>query len=331
MTKGQDADAMATATEAIKEKPEPAVASQAAPSDPAPVSETKPAPSPLPPESTPALPDEDSPTSADLLAALRQNEALLMQWLQALHQQMTNVYPWLQSLGGQITGVQQSVAQLQAEMRAHPPAPPQAPQPVAAPASGQAAARSAPAAESGGGFSLEGLATNIGQAFSSVTGSGQAAAPATKASDDSSWEAVFFGRDLASAPQLARERQELVRDLRSGEPEAQALIGLLLFFRGSAAEKMPVLLKDIGEAWYRWRPGSSHGDDPLRQSLIRWLEGQCDSHGANNRIELVRPGDRFDSKKHNAKDPGVEVAEVHGWVVLRDNGKIYTKANVVVR
>jgi len=27
----------------------------------------------------------------------------------------------------------------------------------------------------------------------------------------------------------------------------------------------------------------------------------------------------------------VEIAEVFGWIVLRDNGKVYTKANVAVR
>jgi hypothetical protein len=51
----------------------------------------------------------------------------------------------------------------------------------------------------------------------------------------------------------------------------------------------------------------------------------------HNTIELVHPGERFDATRHNASTRGVEITEVHGWIVLRDNGKVYTKANVTVR
>jgi hypothetical protein len=36
-------------------------------------------------------------------------------------------------------------------------------------------------------------------------------------------------------------------------------------------------------------------------------------------------------QRHNAAERGVEVADVFGWVVLRDNGKVYSKANVSLR
>ena len=211
-----------------------------------------------------ALPDEDAPSNAEVLAALRQSEALQMQWFQAIHQQVNSVFPWLQSIGGQVGGVQQSVSLLQSEIKARPALPPQ---PVAAPLAPPVPVPAKPApSESASGFSLEGIAANIGQAIQNVTGSSDSGPrAAAKASDDGAWEAVFFGRDLSTAPQLAAQRQELLRDLRSGQPEAQALVGLLLLFRGSAAEKMPVLLKDMGEAWYRWRPGSAHGEDPIHR------------------------------------------------------------------
>ncbi|MEK6237799.1 MAG: hypothetical protein N2C14_24070, partial [Planctomycetales bacterium] len=69
----------------------------------------------------------------------------------------------------------------------------------------------------------------------------------------------------------------------------------------------------------------------LRDAMIDWALTFCREGGAKHVIELVQPGDRYDSKRHTAKDRGVEVVEVLGWVVLRDNGKVYTKANVVLK
>ena len=50
-----------------------------------------------------------------------------------------------------------------------------------------------------------------------------------------------------------------------------------------------------------------------------------------NKIEIVQVGDRYDMQRHNAKERGVEVSDVYGWIVLRDNGKVYSKANVSVQ
>lgn len=36
-------------------------------------------------------------------------------------------------------------------------------------------------------------------------------------------------------------------------------------------------------------------------------------------------------QRHNAKKRGADVSAVPGWGVLRDNGKVYSKANVSVR
>ena len=109
-------------------------------------------------------------------------------------------------------------------------------------------------------------------------------------------------------------------------PGASGLVGSLLLFRAAAADKMPPLLKDIGEAFYRWQPRTSNRPSEMEKALVEWLMRACDQAGMANTIELVDPGERFDSLRHNASRPGVEITQVLGWIVLRDNGKVYTKA-----
>ncbi|MCA9268365.1 MAG: hypothetical protein KDA41_07830 [Planctomycetales bacterium] len=143
-------------------------------------------------------------------------------------------------------------------------------------------------------------------------------------------EGLVFAQDLAFHASLAPQRQAIVQGLRQGDPDATSLVGQILIFRAAWPDRVPQLLKDVGEAWYRWSPNDAAAPDPMRDALIAWLHTKVESVGLGNRIELVRPGDRYDSKKHNAKDRGVEVSQVQGWVVLRDNGSVYTKANVTV-
>ena len=144
------------------------------------------------------------------------------------------------------------------------------------------------------------------------------------------WDSVLLGEELASQGDLEIDRQELLGDVRGGDPAACALLGQLLVFRAANSDRLPVLLKDIGEAYYRWRPAASI-DDAFRDSLISWLQQTCAAAGLANTIELVHPGDRYDSTRHNTRERGVEVSEVFGWVVLRDNGSVYTKASVAVK
>jgi hypothetical protein len=141
-------------------------------------------------------------------------------------------------------------------------------------------------------------------------------------------EQVMFGQDLAANQSLYQDRNQLLQGLYTNDPAAMTLLGQLLIFRGATSERMPGLLKDIGEAYYRWRPQGSHGPDAFRDELTGWLQRKCEAAGVPNTIQLVRPGDRYDSKRHHSKQRGVEVSEVRGWVVLRDNGKVYTKATV---
>jgi hypothetical protein len=145
------------------------------------------------------------------------------------------------------------------------------------------------------------------------------------------WERAVLGPDLAGDSRLGFQRQQLLRGVLDGDPGARALAGQLLIFHASPPERLPQLLKDIGEAYYRWQPKTRPGATPFESALASWLQRACEAVGLRNTIELVDPGGRFDTTRHNADSRGVEIVEVRGWIVLRDNGKVYTRANVGVR
>jgi ABC-type transporter Mla subunit MlaD len=147
----------------------------------------------------------------------------------------------------------------------------------------------------------------------------------------SDWEKAVLGRDLAAHPALAFQRHQLLSGVLEGNAAACALAGQLLVFQSAPAERLPPLLKDIGEAYYRWQSKTRPGNSPFEEALAGLLQRTCEAAGLHNTIELVHPGERFDTTRHNAATRGVEITEVHGWIVLRDNGKVYTKANVAVR
>ncbi|MEE8451765.1 MAG: hypothetical protein V3R99_07610 [Thermoguttaceae bacterium] len=145
------------------------------------------------------------------------------------------------------------------------------------------------------------------------------------------WQYALLGSDLAEISGLEIHRQQLLEGVLQGNEGACALVGQLLCFRSAMTDKMPPLLKDLGEAYYRWAPKTRPGSDPMETALAGWLKETMQDAGIANTIELVHPGERFDSTRHNAATRGVEITEVRGWIVLRDNGKVYTKAAVVVQ
>ncbi len=158
--------------------------------------------------------------------------------------------------------------------------------------------------------------------------------PDAQPASDSDWQRIIFGAELAEHPGLDSQRQQLLGGLMEGDPGACSLIGQLLVFRSAMTEKLPPLLKEIGEAYYRWQPKTrpdSPRNDPLEQVLVDWLKETMHEAGIANTIELAHPGQRFDSTRHTAATRGVEITEVRGWIVLRDNGKVYAKASVVVK
>ncbi len=156
-------------------------------------------------------------------------------------------------------------------------------------------------------------------------------APAETPASSRDWQQALLGADLASQPALSEVREQLLGELLQGDNGARALAGQLLVFQSTPMERMAQLLKDVGEAYYRWRPKHRPGAAPMEQALAGWLEAKCDEAGIGNRIELVDPGERFDATRHSAAARGVEITEVLGWIVLRDNGRVYTKATVAVR
>jgi hypothetical protein len=147
------------------------------------------------------------------------------------------------------------------------------------------------------------------------------------------WQRAIFGSDLAGAGGLDLHRQQLLSGVLDGNAEAAGFVGQLLVFRYAPTEKLPTLLKELGEAYYRWQPkrraGAGHG--PMEKALVAWITEILQDAGIPNTIELVHPGERFDSTRHTATARGVEITEVRGWVVLRDNGRVYTKALVDVK
>lgn len=146
-----------------------------------------------------------------------------------------------------------------------------------------------------------------------------------------SWEEILLGSELSNNAALSAVRQEFLSDVIGGAAEARALAGQLLLSQTASVEEMPERFRHVGEAYYRWRPRTTTAEDPLEEALANWLTRRADEAGLRNSIQLVRPGDRFDNNRHTAPTRGVEVAAVHGWVVLRDNQKVYTKASVTVQ
>ena len=154
-----------------------------------------------------------------------------------------------------------------------------------------------------------------------------AATPVTS----SQWQRAIFGDELSERPGLDFQRHQLINGVLEGDAGACSLVGQLLIFRSALTKDMPPLLKDVGEAYYRWQPKTGTGAGAMEEALVSWLRETCDDAGISNTIELVHPGERFDSTRHSASTRGVEITEVRGWIVLRDNGKVYAKATVAVR
>jgi hypothetical protein len=141
---------------------------------------------------------------------------------------------------------------------------------------------------------------------------------------------VLLGPELAGEA-YDGDRNELIQGIYQKDEAALTFVGRIMIFRGAGPERRPQLLKEIGEAYYCWRGGKALGHDEFRDYLIAYLVRECEASGVPIVVELVQVGDRYDSKRHHAKQRGVEVAGVEGWVILRGDGKVYTKASVVLQ
>ena len=145
------------------------------------------------------------------------------------------------------------------------------------------------------------------------------------------WERVILGPDLCVDESVSDPRQRLLDDVLVGAEEAVGLAARIMLAQSASRGELPSLLKDLGEAFYRWQPKKTDDEDPLEQALADWLQKRIEEADLRNRIDLVRVGERFDAARHLSSQRGMEVSEVHGWVVLRDNGKSLSKANVSLK
>lgn len=145
------------------------------------------------------------------------------------------------------------------------------------------------------------------------------------------WESVVFGEELADERAIESDRAALLDDLRRGDPAAGCLVGQLLVFHSAAPAQKPQLLKELGEAYYRWQPMERGPERPLELALSAWLEKACEAAGTRRKILLARIGSRFNATYHRSIDRGGEIVEVLGWIVLREDGSVYQKASVGVR
>jgi len=151
-------------------------------------------------------------------------------------------------------------------------------------------------------------------------------------SRDAGWLPVMLGTELSNDPQLASAWRRLQQQVLAGDPAALLLLGQLLVFRFAESGRKPALLKEVGEAYYRYAPKAGEGHNPLEHSLARWLDRECEATGLPNSIELVHAGERFDAMRHAPVERGgVEIVQVLGWIVLRDAGRVFSKALVLTR
>ncbi len=144
-------------------------------------------------------------------------------------------------------------------------------------------------------------------------------------------EQLVFGRELCEESSLDGRRRELLDGILARESTAIGLAARLMLVRAAGADELPAQLKEIGEAYYRRHPKTTDATDTLETLLVKDLDRRIAAVGLRNSIELIHPGDRYDATRHVSPDRGVEVVEVRGWAVLRDNGKPLTKASVGLR
>ncbi len=146
------------------------------------------------------------------------------------------------------------------------------------------------------------------------------------------WSRAIWGPELIESEGFVPFLDELNQRLLAGDAGIATLAGQLLVFRQSPPEAKPQQLKDVGEAYYRTRLDAAQPDHPFEGALISWLQHECERAGLPNTIEVVHVGERFDKSRHSSTTRGgAEVAEVFGWVVLTEGGRVYTRASVAAQ
>lgn len=137
---------------------------------------------------------------------------------------------------------------------------------------------------------------------------------------------VLMGDALRADKTLTPVWEQLTSQVLVGESTACQLGAFLMLFHRGALEECHKWIQAIGESWYRWA-GEENGE--AKQALINWLNQECVRRNVPLRVEEVRSGVRFDSDRHIAVgQPGRDVYGVQGWLVLREDKSIFSKALV---
>jgi hypothetical protein len=150
------------------------------------------------------------------------------------------------------------------------------------------------------------------------------------ATDDSfnpQWHGLL-GDALMHDSEIADYSRQLIAAACDNIQPALALLARLMLFRAASNEERPPLLREIGESYYRWACFFGVEPEAWRDALTLWLVQDCADTALAPTIELVHVGDRLDSTRHHTSSPGTAVIGVSGWIVLRANGTVYTKAHV---
>lgn len=145
------------------------------------------------------------------------------------------------------------------------------------------------------------------------------------------WGRVVLGEALNSNETVSDARQQLLDDTLEGSESAVGLAARIMLVHTASPADLPPLLKELGEAYYRWHPKHSDTPDKMEEVLVAWLHDRISAAGLRNRIDVVRVGDQYDTSRHISSQRGIEVSEVSGWVVLRDNGRTLSKAKVSLK
>ena len=148
--------------------------------------------------------------------------------------------------------------------------------------------------------------------------------------DKRNWENIILGSQLGQSDSLQVLRDVLQAAVFAKEEAARAFAAHLLLVQAIGPTEAAERLRDLGEAFYRWRPRANEKPDEIEQAVVDCINHYLASANVKNRIMLVNPGERFDKQKHLSATRGLNVTEVFGWIVLRENQTVYTKAKVNV-
>ncbi len=87
------------------------------------------------------------------------------------------------------------------------------------------------------------------------------------------WSQIIFGDQLKADPSIGAFSGSLLSEVQANVDDAVGMMGYLLAFRSADQERKPKLLKELGEAFYLWKPD---GNQRLLGPLVHWIHAVLD-------------------------------------------------------